>query len=259
LYIFILLLILHGNGFCDSWSEIAEQAISGSIEAQITMGDRFIAEENFLIAKFWLEKAAKQGDVVAQYNLGLIFHYGLHNGQPNSGQALRWLSIAAEQGLNEAQYAVGEIYRTGYQVPKDAALSLHWLLKAAENENPSAQNTLAVLYYEGRDIAQDFEKAFYWRERAAFNNDEIAQKALIAHYLTGKGTQKDNVAAYAWLLAANYEQDNNLKMIKNALEERLLKRELKLAAEQFRKIEGQLQSAPSELLLQHQPLDLISR
>nr|AOG62267.1 SEL-1-like domain containing protein [uncultured organism] len=48
-------------------------------------------------------RAAKQGDVYAQYNLGVMYANGY--GVPeNDREAVKWYRLAAEQGLAAAQY-----------------------------------------------------------------------------------------------------------------------------------------------------------
>ena len=63
---------------------------------------------NFKKAIEWYEKAAEQGDAVAQYNLGVMYENGQGVDRSDS-MALRWFAMATKQGNNSAQAAINEI------------------------------------------------------------------------------------------------------------------------------------------------------
>ncbi len=85
--------------------------------------------------KVWLPRA-KQGDKVAQTNVGEIYEKGL--GQPpDYRRAAAWYRKAAEQGYGPAQVNLGHLYEQGLGVERDAATAQQWNrrasgLKAAE-------------------------------------------------------------------------------------------------------------------------------
>ena len=57
-------------------------------------------------------QAAEQGDVKAQYNLGVCYYKG--EGVPkNYVEGARWIRKAAEKGYAEAQYKLGIGYDNG--------------------------------------------------------------------------------------------------------------------------------------------------
>ena len=63
---------------------------------------------------------AKQGLIVAQYNLGLMYIKG--EGVPkNYPEALKCSRLAAEQGYAQAQYNLGLMYDNGRALPKNKA------------------------------------------------------------------------------------------------------------------------------------------
>ena len=60
-------------------------------------------------ARLFYEKAAEQGDQVAQYNLG-VMHFDGEGGLPVSKEKARlWFENAADQGHPCAQYNLGMI------------------------------------------------------------------------------------------------------------------------------------------------------
>ena len=78
-----------------------------------------------------LRKDAEQGDVIAQYNLGVMYATG--EGVPQDDkEAVKWLRLAAEQGYSIAQYNLGVMYATGEGVSQDYQEALKWYRKAAD-------------------------------------------------------------------------------------------------------------------------------
>ena len=59
-----------------------------------------------------LRKDAEQGDVIAQYNLGVMYATGEGVSQDDK-EAVKWLRLAAEQGYSIAQYNLGVMYAEG--------------------------------------------------------------------------------------------------------------------------------------------------
>ncbi len=73
---------------------------------------------------------AEQGDATAQFNLGVMYNFGL--GVPQDYQeAVRWYRLAAEQGYAPAQFNLGFLYDKGLGVPQDYAQARDWYRKAA--------------------------------------------------------------------------------------------------------------------------------
>ena len=57
----------------------------------------------------WYRLAADQGDVGAQYNLGVMYDEG--RGVPEDvKEALKWYRLAADQGVADVQYNLGRMY-----------------------------------------------------------------------------------------------------------------------------------------------------
>jgi hypothetical protein len=70
-------------------------------------------------------KAAEQGDVTAQHNLGQI--YNLAAGTlKDYKQSVYWYTKAAEQGHAFAQYNLGGMYNRGKGTPKDDKQAVYW-------------------------------------------------------------------------------------------------------------------------------------
>ena len=59
----------------------------------------------------WYRKAAEQGIVEAQFNLGVMYYNGYGVKQDKS-EALRWIRMAARQGFIQAQSALRQLGET---------------------------------------------------------------------------------------------------------------------------------------------------
>ena len=94
---------------------------------------------------------AEQGNAKAQYNLGLMYHYG--QGVPqDDAEAVKWYRRAAERGVAQAQYTLGVMYSKGRAVPQDYAEAIKWFRKAAEQGYAKAQYNLGVMYGKGLGV-----------------------------------------------------------------------------------------------------------
>jgi TPR repeat protein len=86
---------------------LIKNAEKGDAEAQFWLGfNYFLGEEGVLQdyqkAKKWYEKAAKQGHVDAQYNLGCCYGKGVGVSK-DTNEATKWIRKAAEQGHDVAK------------------------------------------------------------------------------------------------------------------------------------------------------------
>ena len=61
------------------------------------------------VAMYDFEQRAEQGDAVAQFCLGFMYKYGM-GVAPNSAKTIEWYTKAAEQGYVPAQNDLGIMY-----------------------------------------------------------------------------------------------------------------------------------------------------
>src|SRR5438093_1554982 len=85
------------------------------------------------------------------------------------------LEKAAEQGDVKAQFNLGVVHANGASVPKDVAQAARWYQKSADQGYAKAQSNLGTLYAQGRGVAKDEARAFEWTQRAANHGDADAQ------------------------------------------------------------------------------------
>ena len=86
----------------------------------------------------WLRKAAEQGNIEGQFNLGIAYYHGL-GVKKDITEAVKWFGKAAKQGYSEAQYVYAAAYQNGLGgLPKDLVESDVWLGMAAAQGNEEA-------------------------------------------------------------------------------------------------------------------------
>ena len=126
---------------------------------------------------FVYRKAAEQGFVRAQYNLGICYHNG--TGVVKDGvEAVKWFRKAADKGNAEAQFMLGNRYRDGNDVAEDKVEAVKWFRKAAEQGLAQAQYNLGVCYHNGAGVVQDYVQAGRWYQEAADQGFAEAAKGL---------------------------------------------------------------------------------
>jgi TPR repeat protein len=99
-----------------------------------------------------LERAAEQGDIELQYEVGAIFMFGNHGLPKDFDRGRPWWDRAAEAGHVRTMGSLAPAYRNGqYDYPVD-------LLRAK-----ALTERLARAYREGFGVAPDPERARYWQ------------------------------------------------------------------------------------------------
>lgn len=161
-------------------------------------------------AKYWFERAAKQGNPQSINALGVMNY--LAQGVPKDNKkAEEYYLLAAKEGSKQAKLNLGDVYREGgFGVDTNYDKALHWyqlgiadeparayngislvymtqeeyeqaykyLVKAADLGYPQAQNNLGYYYDAGIFVEQDKEKAKYWYKKAISQGDVLAKENL---------------------------------------------------------------------------------
>ena len=112
--------------------------------------------------------------------------------------ALREWRPLAEEGNVNAQFNLGVMYNHGRGVLQDYKTVVKWLTLAAEQEAVRAQYALAMMYTKGRGVPQNYKTAAKWYRLAAEQGDAEAQFALGVMYRKGGGVPQSHVYAHMW-------------------------------------------------------------
>ncbi len=205
-----LLLSACGDG------ESSSDAASLTPQQMYEKGLAFIkptAEQNasdFAQSLTWIRKAAEQGWLQAQTDLGGLYMYGGRGTSPDGAEALKWFDRAAEQGSKEAEFYIGEIYYkalAGVKGDNEAAIR-HWRT-AAEAGISEAQQRLGFILAQQQ---QSFAEGLTWLKRAATEGSAQgkaeAARDLGNIYARGKGGMvPDMKEAARWYATAAEEGD----------------------------------------------------
>ena len=132
----LLLLIL-----CVTMGAAAQNESSQKGYQSYVKGVLLFNNQDYVEAVKWFRKAAKQGHLEAQDNLGLCYRDGLGVAK-DYVEAVKWFRKAAEQGNASAQYNLGACYENGYGVTQDDAEAERWYRKAAKQGHREAQEVL---------------------------------------------------------------------------------------------------------------------
>ncbi|HSK42852.1 MAG TPA: tetratricopeptide repeat protein [Candidatus Binatia bacterium] len=153
-----------------------------------------------------IQQRAETNDPAAQMALASCYDLGMHV-KPDGKESIRWITKAANQGYVPAEYELGRIYLYGRGINIDYANALVWESKAAEKGDPRAQRDLALMYERGFGVAADPAKAAEWNQKAAAQGNAEAQLHLAKALDEGEGVNKDAKEARAWYAkAARQEQ-----------------------------------------------------
>ena len=184
------------------------KAEAGDAAAQYAVGNAHHfgvgVPANLPLAMRWYLKAAAQGHIDAQVNLGILFIHdlALAGGSRNPGQARYWFGRAAEQGDGQAMAYIARIYLDGDGAPADPAQACEWLRRAGEAGHAEAYNELGVLLGSNRLGGPDPATAAAAFDRGARLGDMRAQFNLANCYLAGAGVEAVPALAIQWYRAA---------------------------------------------------------
>jgi TPR repeat protein len=91
-----------------------------------------------------LMNQAEDGDVDAQYDLGIRYYSG-DGVEKDHAKAVKWFTMAAEHDDAQAQFNLGIMYGRGEGADKNINTSMQWLKKAAEQGHAEAVNMLSKM------------------------------------------------------------------------------------------------------------------
>jgi len=178
---------------------------------QCRLGQMFYSgtgtEKDVSAAISYFEKAARLGNVHAQYMLGKIY-LDANGSYENAEKAILWLTKAADSGSSLAQYVMGKLYRDGNHAEMDLEKAAELFTLSAEQDNQYAAYALSRLYLAGEGIPRDMEAAIKWLAVSADLGNQFAQYALAKLYMTGEDVPK-NIARAVELFTKSAEQNNS--------------------------------------------------
>jgi len=114
-----------------------------------------------------VRRAAEHGLPEAQELMGMAYDRRLWFGVKDEQAAFNWFKRAAENGDVDAEVELGRRYKDGDGVGQSYALAAEWYRKAAEHVPDLggagvARNELGLLYLDGLGVPKDSVQAYMW-------------------------------------------------------------------------------------------------
>ena len=131
--------------------------------------------QDFITAGRIWEELANQGDINAQYALGVMQLRG-ETENPNQEEAFRRFKQAAAQGHSTAMFNVGVAFWEGSGINQDREQALKWWEQSANAGDSGAQFNLGLAYYIGEERPADLTQAAKWIGLAAKQNHPEAKR-----------------------------------------------------------------------------------
>lgn len=172
----------------------------------------------------WWSKAADQGHQMAQHNLALLFIE--RGGKEDFQKAAYWLKRAAADGFVRSQYSLAKIYATGLGVEKDNTRALALFLKAGNAGFVKAQYNLGKIYRDGIGVEADPGVSMGWFGKAANQGYAKAQVKLATHFARNAGVNRDVAEALKWAILATQQGSTEAQNILNDLRKIMSRRQI---------------------------------
>ena len=189
----------------DPFQDEMAKASQGDVRAQYHVGVCYfngrLVKEDQAQAAFWWRKAAEQNFGPAQRLMSYCCGFGL--GVPRDREeGAKWFRKAAARNSAEMQNELGSWLHTGSILAQDEVEGVKWYRQAAGQNYAEAQFNLGGCYHFGRGVEMDVAEAVKWYRKGAEQGHLGALNNLGICYLKGEGVGKNVVEAYAWLNAA---------------------------------------------------------
>lgn len=156
------------------------------------------ASECFMEAAKYFKLAADQGNVEAQYQLGLMYERKyLYQIGALTPPEYTYLKLAADQGHTKAQYQLGEMFRK-----LGSPQAVEYFKLAANGGDAKALYRLGVMYSLGNGVEQDNQQAVKYLELASDQGNAKAQCQLGMMYASGQGVKQDDQQAVKYFKLA---------------------------------------------------------
>jgi localization factor PodJL len=176
--------------------KVLAAANGGNDVAETIIGLKNLDAGDAVAAFQWLEKAALQGQPVAEYRLATLYERG-QGVTASATLAVKWYLAAANQGNRKAMHNLAVTYAEGSAGLKNTTEAARWFAQAAALGLSDSQFNLAVLYERGDGVPQSLVDSYKWYSIAAAGGDaeSKARMALLKTQLSPADRQAAQRAA----------------------------------------------------------------
>lgn len=157
---------------------LAHWSIQALADPRLDAAERNYRAGRYAQAGKLYRELAEAGNPQAQLRLGMM-HYLGRGVREDERQAFDWVERAAKAGELEAQYRLATLYTLRHGVPPELedpdVEAARWYFSAAARGHAEAQYALALMFITGKGVAQSQEEADKWMRRAAAQGLEAAR------------------------------------------------------------------------------------
>lgn len=174
-------------------------------------GIRYFKNENYQSALPYLQRAAKNGSLVALDFLGYMYEFG-KGVERNYSIAMNLYKKGEARNYSPCLRSIGRLYKEGHGVTKNPETAYSYFLKAAEQEDGDGEYYVyhAKRYGEGTEM--DLPGALMYAERAANHGQTWLYTTIGDMYYDGVGTETNWQKALEWYTKKDGEYDNPTKL-----------------------------------------------
>ncbi len=206
--------------------ELQQRAESGDAEAAEMLGSAYLLGDGISrdrnLAKHWLQRAARVGNLKAQAELGELYEGQVHQdhvfaSDPSDTDPMSYRSTAESWLRRSADGGspLGELWLADFLMRRPGSASdaeaVSWYRKAAELGKMSAEISLAQAYADGRGTARNPHEALRWYRAAAEDGNGEAVFHVGFAYEYGLGVEANLEEAQRWYLRASQNGDSDTK------------------------------------------------
>ena len=162
-----------------------------------------VLEQDYAKAADYFEMAAEPGPRGRVARVRLPASAGQRVARSNALLAAAYLRRAARLGDMDAQYALAGLYVEGVGVVADEALAARWFGEAARNGHVGAQVEYAIMLFNGRGVPKDEAVAARWFERGRhFRQSARAGSARRGSWPRAAASNQNPAEAARWYMIA---------------------------------------------------------
>ncbi|MDP1723406.1 MAG: hypothetical protein Q8L85_01725 [Alphaproteobacteria bacterium] len=225
----------------DNPIEVDDKIIQKS-DSLLNLANAYKFVKNYKDARSYYEKAIKQNNYLAKYQLAELLESGFGGDidfarakqlykestevnnykegqyryamllleQGHLRSAREWFQKAANQNHLKAQFTLAEMYKDGLGGEQNYYEAKKWYTIAAYQNCLAAQFKLAEMYKDGLGCEKNYEEAKEWYKKAANQSHFMAQLELAVMYIGGLGCKINYDKAKKWYeKCANESSDVN--------------------------------------------------
>jgi len=155
-------------------------------------------EVDYHAAIRYLREAVAKKDMNAHWLLGRMLSEGKGIPAPAHEEALVYLEIASKNNVVQANFNLGVMYEYGLGVTANFDKAAEYYRIGAENDHWESAYHLALMYAYARGVQQDFKRALSLFERAARARHAPSHYYMGVFRLYGYGCMIDYEIALGW-------------------------------------------------------------